>query len=704
MLLYPPGQIRKIKEQGTRAGKLAFKLQRNLGMKIKIWGSRGSIPVNGEQFDRYSGETACIEVRLNNGEVILLDAGTGLKAFATAHKKELAEGLSPVICLSHTHLDHVQGLPFYGPIYGDGVKIHGPQMSDGASLENKLGRLFDGVLFPVKWEALKNVETVGVAPGSSFKIGSALVEVAPTNHPGGNLAWKITADGQTLTYTGDHEIPLDDSDRVQNETHARLMDFITGSGVAILDCHFSGKDHAAHKGWGHSDVYQWGRALYGKNIGKLVCFHFSPDYTDNDIDNMMERCEKMFPELDMTAGRPGMEIDMDTIDPGPAEADTSIYDFLLGISHLSDTHAILDALLVEGRKIAKADAGTIYLLDQGDLVFAAAHNDTLFPASAANKYAYMNARIPLDRSSVAGYVASTGKSLNIPDVYQLDPGLEYCFNDSFDRKTGYRTKSMLAVPLVNGQHNVIGVLQLINAREEGQTGGFDEKAAARISRLANLSTLPLEKALLVVNMIMRMLQTSALRDPTETSSHVQRVGSVAAELYHAWADARNIDPEKILANKSRLRLAAMLHDIGKVGIPDGVLKKPGRLDDDERRIMQTHSALGAGLFDGNTNEIDQMARSIALHHHAKWDGSGYTGTQDIPSPAGEEIPIWARIVAIADVYDALVSRRCYKDAWDPSKAMEILHKDAGTHFDPELVARFEEIQDIISTIYQRYNE
>lgn len=380
-----------------------------------------------------------------------------------------------------------------------------------------------------------------------------------------------------------------------------------------------------------------------------------------------------------------------------------IYGFLLKLSHLSDTYAIFDALLRETRKLANAEAGSLYIVNGDKLVFSAAQNDNLFPEDAANKYIYMNSRMPINRSSIAGYVAATGRSLNIPDVNSLNPDLEYRFNNAFDLQTGYHTQSMLVVPLVNSQKKVIGVLQLINAMDDGEIVGFNNYTAHLIARIASLATIPIEKALMVINMIMRMLKTAALRDPAETGTHVQRVGNLSAELYHRWALGKNLDPDEILANKSRLRLAAMLHDIGKVGIPDGILKKPGRLTLEERNIMQTHSALGASLFMGVNNDIEEMAREITLHHHARWDGNGYTGTKERVSPAKEDIPIWARIVAIADVYDALVSKRCYKDAIDQSLAMANLQEEAGTHFDPELVTRFTEIQDVIDTIYQWHN-
>lgn len=660
-------------------------------MKIRIWGSRGSTPVTGAKFARYGGDTTCVEVMADDGQSVILDAGSGLRTYAAKALKENG----PPVCLTHLHFDHAQGLPFYPPMFTGKVKLFGPRFRGGPAFEENIAKLFDGVFFPVYWRDLKGVEAIDVYPRSGFKLGSLMLETAPVNHPGGGLAWKISADGVGVVYVGDHEIPLPGDDEAQAKIHAELLDFIDGADLVIADAHFSREDHERRRGWGHSDFLQWLDNSITSRVGSLLFTHFSPDYDDEKIDCLLAKCHELAPDIKMAAARPGLVVDLgekNFANPVPQNFGD---DFLTRVSRLSDTYSIVDALLSEGRRLSDADAGTVYLLDKDELVFAAAQNDTLFPASAANKFAYMNARVPLNRSSVAGYVAASGFALNIDDVYSLDPALEYGFNDSFDRKTGYRTRSMLCAPLVNGDGKIIGVLQLIN----GSAGGFDENVVARVSRLANLATLPLEKAFLMVNMIKRMLRTSALRDPSETSAHVQRVGNVAAELYHRWALARGVDPEELLANKSRLRLAAMLHDIGKVGIPDGVLKKPGRLTDEERAVMQTHSALGAGLFNGDSSELEAMARDIALHHHARWDGKGYTGSAEIETPAGEDIPVWARIVAIADVYDALVSKRCYKEPWASEKAAEILRKDAGSHFDPELVKHFEEIGDTIAAIY-----
>lgn len=667
-------------------------------MEIKIWGTRGSTPVSGPAYSRYGGDTSCIEVRTDGGTVLILDAGTGLGALDRARRagKGGDPDTPPVICLSHSHLDHIQGLPFYSPLYSGTTALYGP-----AGTKAQLRRLFDGVFVPMGHDELTGLEVQEVAPGAAFSVGDALVETMAAHHPGRSLAWKVTADGRTFVYSGDHEIPLGEDPEAERIT-AALLDFMAGSDVALVDGHFTTEDHARHRGWGHSHPAQWADALRGRGIGKILFGHFNPAYTDEDIDKLLRDVRRDFPDMDLSAAAAGCVITPEKVSAPPSGGECGICAFFSKTSALSDTHAVLETLLTEARRLGRADAGTVYLVEGGELAFSAAQNDTLFPASAANKFFYMNARIPVDRSSIAGYVAATSTSLNIADVYALPPGCEYGFKADFDRQSGYRTGSVLAVPLLNAKGAVTGVLQLINSQDNGEVMPFTARMEKTISSLASMATVPLERSFLLTAMILRMLKTSALRDPSETAGHVHRVGGMAAELYHRWAEAHGVEPEDLLATKGILRLAAMLHDVGKVGIPDAVLKKPGRLDDEERAIMQAHAAKGASLFDGGSDGIDRMARDIALHHHARWDGGGYTGDASIPSPAGEDIPLWARITAIADVYDALVSRRCYKEAWDSDKAFEILQKDAGTHFDPELVNYFLEVRDTVEAIVQRY--
>lgn len=659
------------------------------------------------EFRRFGGDTACLEVRADSGDSLLLDAGSGLGAFARAAKTEKSVK-PPVVCLTHPHMDHIQGLPFYPPLYDakNPPTIYGPEFFPGRSLKEELGRLFDGTLMPVKVEDLPASDIRGIKPGDSFRVGSILVETALANHPGGSLAYKISADGWTFVYTSDHEIPLDDSDPEKSAINKRLLDFIGDANVVFADCQYDREDHLKRPGWGHSHFEQWAPELAARGVKNMFFMHYSPQYDDERVEKMIEAArDRAFP-IAIFAARPGIVVGPDgpKEDAEPAETCRNC-EFFKRVGGFSDTRAVFSALLSEARSLTGSDAGSIYLVDNDELSFSAAQNDTLFPDSAANKFAYMNSRLSINRDSIAGFAAVEGKIVNIPDVYALNSSSPYSFNDSYDKKTGYRSRAVLAVPLVNSKKKIIGVLQLINPRDEnGRPASFGKRAEKNVFELCSLATAPIERSMLITDMILRILRTAALRDPHETGGHVRRVGSMAAELYHIWALEHGVDAEELLAEKGKVRLAAMLHDVGKVGIPDRILKKPGKLDDEERFLMQEHAALGAGLFDDAFNEIDLMARDIALHHHARWDGKGYTGSSKIASPAGAQIPLAARITAIADVYDALVSKRCYKDSWDPSKALAILNEEAGKQFDPELARLFLDIQDLVKAIFERYSE
>jgi HD-GYP domain-containing protein (c-di-GMP phosphodiesterase class II) len=211
-----------------------------------------------------------------------------------------------------------------------------------------------------------------------------------------------------------------------------------------------------------------------------------------------------------------------------------------------------------------------------------------------------------------------------------------------------------------------------------------------------------------------MMQMAELRDPTETGAHVQRVGAYCAEIYGTWAARRKHSAKEIKRARDNLRLAAMLHDVGKVGISDNILKKPGKLTDEEFDAVKWHTINGARLFKNQTSDLDTMSSDIALCHHEKWAGGGYPGkvVPGLWSPdarmgeslSGEDIPLAARICAVADVYDALSSPRSYKDPFPDEKCLAILEKDAGTHFDPEVVEIFVEIFDVIKAIRDKFKE
>lgn len=188
-----------------------------------------------------------------------------------------------------------------------------------------------------------------------------------------------------------------------------------------------------------------------------------------------------------------------------------------------------------------------------------------------------------------------------------------------------------------------------------------------------------------------MLAEAGDYNDTDTGVHIWRM----AEYSAAIASALNWKAE----DSEMLKLAAPMHDTGKIGIPDNVLKKPGKLDAQEWMIMKTHSEIGYKILSKSHTPIFQMASEVARFHHEKWDGSGYP-----KGLSGSDIPESARIVAIADVFDALTMKRPYKEAWPVEKALEEIRNCAGTHFDPDLAEIFFSIEAEIRKIKQRWDQ
>lgn len=168
-------------------------------------------------------------------------------------------------------------------------------------------------------------------------------------------------------------------------------------------------------------------------------------------------------------------------------------------------------------------------------------------------------------------------------------------------------------------------------------------------------------------------------------SHYARLLAASVSSDEAWVD--------LVFN------AAPMHDIGKIGIPDSILLKKGTLNNAEWEIMRQHPYYGAEIIGDHDSELLQMARSIALTHHEKWDGSGYPG-----GLKGEEIPLPARIIAIADVFDALTTERPYKKAWSVEDAVRMIDESAGSHFDPQITARLHEVLPEMLEIRDQYQE
>ena len=399
------------------------------------------------------------------------------------------------------------------------------------------------------------------------------------------------------------------------------------------------------------------------------------------------------------------------------------------LNQIQDLDLLLERILLEARRVVRADAGSIYVIEKepdesGNLVdklkVKYAQNDTLAKGlPPGQKLIYSVFSLDLNEKTISGYCALTRKLVNVPDVYNISPDAPYSYSTAYDKISGYTTTSNLAIPLQTAEGKLLGVIQIINSKDnEGNVVPFSKDDEFLITHFATNAASALQKAYVTRAMILRMIKMSELRDPKETGTHVNRVAGYAVEIYDRWAYRHKVpEPEKERF-KDTLKIASMLHDVGKVAISDVILKKPAKFTPEEYKTMQHHTLYGAQLFEDPQSPVDEIARDVALNHHENWDGSGYPGwidplTEKIlkfgseGKPQGktaEEIPLTGRIVALADVYDALCSRRVYKEPWSEAEVLAEIKELSGTKFDPEIIDIFFEILPSIKQIRSLYPE
>lgn len=365
----------------------------------------------------------------------------------------------------------------------------------------------------------------------------------------------------------------------------------------------------------------------------------------------------------------------------PAAAFEELLDVGIALSSTRDLRTLLTRIVREACRFTTADAATLYLAAKDHLKAEVAHNETFLARWGEEKAAkvFRTFTVAIDPHSIAGAAAARREIVNVPDVQALGPDSPFQYNPAFDRAFEYETRANLAVPMLTPGGEVVGVLQLINARSKGGAVAAFGEAEVHLARaLASQAAVALQNALLTESLRAAHLDTlsrlgvaAEWRDK-ETANHIVRVSEYCVIL----AEGLGWKPAEV----ELLRLSAPMHDVGKLGIPDDILHKPGKLEPEERKVMETHTLIGANIMARAGNEVMRWSRTIALGHHEKWDGSGYP--QRI---AGESIPLTCQLTAIADVYDALSSRRPYKEPFPEEKVLAIFREDRGRAFRPSLV-------------------
>ncbi|MFA5779669.1 MAG: HD domain-containing phosphohydrolase [Elusimicrobiota bacterium] len=371
----------------------------------------------------------------------------------------------------------------------------------------------------------------------------------------------------------------------------------------------------------------------------------------------------------------------------------------IALSSVHDLDKLLDMILSEAQKLTSADSGSIYFVEGDKLIFKTSRSNTYFKRWGEKKTReiFKSFEMPITKQSIAGYVALTCQPLNIPDVQTIPQDSEFHYNPTLDKKYDYKTVSMLVIPMLNRNEKIIGVLQLINSlygdkivpftdEHENITTSFSSQAAVAIQNTKLTEDLKSAH----FDTIFRLSAAAEYRDK-ETGNHIKRVS------YYSKIIAEKMG---LSAEETELIFwASPMHDIGKLGIPDAILQKPGKLTPEERAVMEQHTVIGAMVLKDTTADVLKKSRIVALTHHEKVDGTGYP-----LKLKGNEIPTEGKIVALADVYDALSSRRCYKEPFSEEKVISILKEGSGSHFDEKILDVFLSNINEINTIREKYSD
>jgi phosphoribosyl 1,2-cyclic phosphodiesterase len=289
-----------------------------MSLSLRFWGTRGSIPSPGPLTARYGGNTPCVEVRGADGRLIILDAGSGIRGLGRWLVDTSSAPIDADILLTHGHWDHIQGIPFFAPLFvtGNRIRIWGADILD-RPIEAVVREQMGPVVFPVMFdEVAAKVEFCTIAIGKTYNIGCQISAMS-VRHPGGALALKMVdgnADSSSAVYISDNELgPGGDAlPGASTSWHGELVKFIRGSKVLIHDATYSAEEYSLHRGWGHSIPEETVELAIEAGVEQLVLFHHKPDRSDDEIDESVTRCtaivKKRGARLSVVAAAEGMTV------------------------------------------------------------------------------------------------------------------------------------------------------------------------------------------------------------------------------------------------------------------------------------------------------------------------------------------------------------------------------------------------------------
>ncbi|HXH08555.1 MAG TPA: MBL fold metallo-hydrolase [Alphaproteobacteria bacterium] len=259
-------------------------------MKVRLWGTRGSLAAPGPETVRYGGNTACVEVRGEDGTLVILDAGTGIQRLGATIGPEVGR---IDFLLTHLHMDHIQGLGFFEPLNRPDQEIHiwGPP-STTFDLRARLARYLSPPLFPVRLRDLPCRLSLHDVPLERFEIGSLQITAALVMHPGPTVGYRITENGVSLTYLPDHEPALGAAHFPADADWMSGYELAAGVDLLIHDAQYTDTEYQAHVGWGHSSLSQTIAFAAKAHVKRLVPFHHDPAHSDEVLDRLFAEARR----------------------------------------------------------------------------------------------------------------------------------------------------------------------------------------------------------------------------------------------------------------------------------------------------------------------------------------------------------------------------------------------------------------------------
>lgn len=619
-----------------------------------------------------SGGSACIQVT----KTVTIDAGNLL----SLDQNELLE----YIFISHSHLDHVLDLPFY--VDSNFTKFKKPlKICAGKETIKALKEhVFNGAIWPDFYNINlinsqhKTIEFVEIKEGDEFDFDGISVSPVKSFHTIECYGFIITREDKSIYFTSDTA----SSDKLWETINTR-----EDIKQVVVDIAFPSRlDEVAN-----ASLHMTPRALNEglKNLTRddviIHAFHLKSGFQDEIL--------KEIKDYGLLGDKGKVLKDGTSVyfDPSYSaktnlfltekEILETIFNTTSKISKEVSFENILNTLAQMVRTMLVAERCTLWIVDYD--------KKTIWTKVAQG----LEGRISISMDSgIVGKTLQERKAFVVNDPYSHPD-----FNQEVDITTGYITKSIITMPIYDSHHEeIIGIYQALN-KQSNVDYSFNESDLKYLQLAATFTGQIYESMLLNKELedtqkeIIYTLASVCESRSKETGNHVKRVAKYSRIL----AEASGLDEKEC----NIIELGSTTHDIGKVAIPDVVLNKPGVYDENDRKIMNEHSGIGYDMLKHSQRPILKTAATIAYEHHEKYNGKGYPR-----GLVGENIALSARIVAIADVFDALGSDRVYKKAWDLERIYALLKEERGEHFDPKLIDLFFQNLDKVLAVRNMYQD